>query len=288
MICPLCTYTEWSPSWAGSISYRGKEYEYRRCLSCGSLYSYPMPDAETLALMYGTDYERFLSAEESMSGVMGAGEVIRWLGLNRPGTFIDYGCGAGHLLREAAKRGWRSVGVELDQRIAEKYGNGAEVLIVTDPAKLSGERKADVLHLGDVIEHLTDPDAQIPHILSLLKKGGILLAQGPLEANPNLFLTVMRWARLLRGRRILEMPPYHVIQATAGGQRAFFTRFGLVELAFTIHEVSWPAPGRLAMGDLLNPRAVALFSVRCVSQFVSGFRPSVLGNRYFYAGRWNG
>lgn len=288
MICPLCSHVEWRPSWVSLISYRGKEYEYRRCLACGSLYSHPMPDAETLALMYGTDYERFLSEEESMSGMAGAGEVIRWLGLNKPGTFIDYGCGAGHLLREAAKREWRAIGVELDQRIAEKYSDGADVLIVTDPAKLSSERKADILHLGDVIEHLTDPDAQIPQILGLLKKGGIFLAQGPLEANPNLFLTAMRWARLLRGRRTLEMPPYHVIQATADGQRSLFRRFGLAELAFTVHEVSWPAPGRLAMGDLVNPRAVALFSIRRISQVVSGFRPGVLGNRYFYAGRWDG
>jgi hypothetical protein len=33
---------------------------------------------------------------------------------------------------------------------------------------------------------------------------------------------------------------------------------------------------------------VALFSVRRVSQLVSGLRPGALGNRYFYAGRWDG
>jgi len=250
-----------------------------------------MPDAETLALMYGPDYERFLSDEESMSGMAGTGEVLRWLKRSKPGTFIDYGCGAGHLLREAAKEGWKAVGVELDQRVAEKYSDGAGVLIVTDPTKLTelgSEGEADVLHLGDVIEHLTDPDTQIPRILSLLKKEGILLAQGPLEGNPNLFLTAMRWARRLRGRRVLEMPPYHVIQATAGGQQAFFRRFGLAELAFTVHEVPWPAPGRLTRDNILNLRALALFSVRRISQVVSSFRPGALGNRYFYAGRWSG
>jgi len=244
-----------------------------------------MPDAETLNLMYGPDYDRFLSAEESMSG---ESEIIRWLRLNKSGTLIDYGCGAGHLLREATKEGWKAVGVELDQRVADKYGTGGEVLIVTDPAKLGNGNKADVLHLGDVIEHLTDPDAQIPRILGLLKKGGTLLAQGPLEANPTLFLMAARWARLLRGRRVFDAPPYHVIQATAQGQREFFRRFHLTELEFSISEVSWPARESLAMGDFLNPRAVALFFVRRLSQFVSGLRPGALGNRYFYAGRWDG
>jgi SAM-dependent methyltransferase len=243
-----------------------------------------MPDSETLGLMYGPDYDRFLSAEESMSG---EGEIIRWLRLNKAETLIDYGCGAGHLLREAAKEGWKAIGVELDQRVADRYG-GAGVLIVSDPAKLGAGHKADVIHLGDVIEHLTDPDAQMPRILGLLKKGGTLLAQGPLEANPNLFLMAVRWARLLRGPRVLEAPPYHVIQATAEGQREFFRRFRLTELAFSVSEAPWPAPGSLAISDLLSPRAVALFSVRRVSQFVSSFRPGALGNRYFYAGRWDG
>jgi SAM-dependent methyltransferase len=283
MACPLCARPEWRRSWVGSIRYRRREYEYRRCLGCGTLYAYPMPDAEAIALMYGPDYERFLSDEESMSG---AGEVIRWLRLSEPGTFIDYGCGAGHLLRKAAGAGWKAAGVELDQRVADRYGD--EMLVVTDSAKLGAEHKADVIHLGDVIEHLPDPDAQIPRILGLLKKGGTLLAQGPLEANPNLFLMAVRWARLLRGPRVLEAPPYHVIQATAEGQREFFRRFRLMELAFSISEVAWPAPESLAIGDLLNPRAVALFSVRRVSQFVSGLRPGALGNRYFYAGRWEG
>jgi SAM-dependent methyltransferase len=285
MSCLLCAHTEWRPSWVGSTRYRGREYEYRRCLGCGSLYAHPMPDAETLKLMYGPDYDRFLSAQESMSG---ESEIIRWLRLNKSGTLIDYGCGAGHLLREATKEGWKAVGVELDQRVADKYGTGGEVLIVTDPAKLGNGNKADVLHLGDVIEHLTDPDAQIPRILGLLKKGGTLLAQGPLEANPTLFLMAARWARLLRGRRVFEAPPYHVIQATAQGQREFFRRFHLTELEFSISEVSWPARDSLAMGDFLNPRAVALFFVRRLSQFVSGLRPGALGNRYFYAGRWDG
>lgn len=285
MACLLCAHTEWRPSWVGSIRYLGREYEYRHCLGCGSLYAHPMPDAETLDVMYGPDYDRFLSAEESMSG---ESEVIRWLRLNKAGTLIDYGCGAGHLLRETAKEGWKAVGVELGQRIADKYSAGAEVLIVTDPAKLDADHKADVLHLGDVIEHLTDPDAQMPRILGLLKRGGTILAQGPLEGNPNLFLTAIRWTRRLRGQHVLEAPPYHVIQATAEGQRTFFRRFGLAELAFTIHETHWPAPGRLTMRDIPNLRAVALFSLRRISQLISSFRPDVLGNRYFYAGRWDG
>jgi hypothetical protein len=35
---------------------------------------------------------------------------------------------------------------------------GAKNFIVTDPAKLGADHKADVLHFRDVIEHLTEDD----------------------------------------------------------------------------------------------------------------------------------
>lgn len=56
----------------------------------------------------------------------------------------------------------------------------------------TGEPVVDVLHLGDMIEHLTDLEHQFPEILRLIKPGGYLLAQGPLEAGPNLFTSVLK------------------------------------------------------------------------------------------------
>ncbi len=66
-------------------------------------------------------------------------------------------------------------------------------------SKLShANRLADVLHLGDVIEHMTKINEQMPEILKLIKPGGFLIAQGPLEANFNVFTLGIRLSRSFR------------------------------------------------------------------------------------------
>src|SRR5262249_13617589 len=156
-------------------------------------------------------------------------QVVHWLERNGRGVFLDYGCGAGALLTEARRLGWDAVGVEFDAEVATEVGRrtGARTLTAAQAERLRAPL-ADGPHLGDVLEHLTDLEHQMPQILGLLNPDGVLLAQGPLEANANLFTALLRLARRARPRRI-EMAPYHVLLATARGQRALFRRFGLEE-----------------------------------------------------------
>jgi SAM-dependent methyltransferase len=245
-----------------------------------------MPDDDMLRRLYGADYAN-AGADASVEDPKQPRRVLEYLSSRPPGTFVDFGCGSGFLLREAGRLGWTSFGVEYDPAIAEETTRttGAAVFAVgAIPASL----KADVLHLGDVIEHLTRLDTQMPRILDLLAPQGILLAQGPLEANPTLFNVAVRAARGLRRRRQASMPPYHVLLATRGGQRRFFERFGLRELTFSLSEVAWPAPSRLATRDLRSPRRVGLFLASLASRAASRLAPHRLGNRYFYVGTRRG
>jgi SAM-dependent methyltransferase len=287
MACPLCGRDTSGPSWLGSTSYRGRRFEYVQCHSCGTIYCDPMPDDETLAHMYGINYSEAFQGDSHVDDPKEPRRTLEWLGRVGGGTFIDYGCGEGALLVEAAKLGWRPYGVEFDPEVASRVEGRTGVKIFSDPSALLDEAggPADVLHLGDVIEHLTALDRQMPEILRLLKPGGILLAQGPLEGNPNLFLAMLRLSRSIRKRRRYQMAPYHVLLATAVGQKALFCRFGLVELEYSIHEASWPAPSRISAADLGRPWVLGLFAARRLSQWVSKLLPDKVGNRYYYAGR---
>jgi hypothetical protein len=140
------------------------------------------------------------------------------------------------------------------------------------------------MHLGDVIEHLTTPLDVLQSLVGLLQPTGWLLAQGPLEAGPCLFASVVRAARTLRSAPPVEMPPYHVLQATVVGQRTLFERVGLRELDYRVSEVAWPAPRKVTLDVMRHPRSLALFVLRKVSQTVSAVTPARLGNRYFYMG----
>src|SRR5262249_22281433 len=135
---------------------------------------------------------------------------------------------------------------------------------------------------GDVLEHLTGLPGQLRVILRLVRPGGLVVAQGPLEANACVFTWVVRGARGLRGAPTATMAPYHVVLATAAGQRRLFERSGLACLEFSVSEVDWPAPARIGARDLRDPRRVALFALRRVSRATSRVASTRFGNRYLY------
>jgi SAM-dependent methyltransferase len=284
--CPLCGASGSHESWLGSLRYDGREFPYVECESCRSLYADPMPGEETLASMYGPQYEAMVSTGHGIVDPKERGRVVAWLRTQPTGTFLDYGCGVGRLLEDVKASGWRTLGMEFDPRVAAETSARVGVPVI-DRFGLDAieQQPVDVLHLGDVIEHLTDPDADMPRILRLIKPGGYLMAQGPLEAHATLFTGALKIARRLRGTRVSDMAPYHVMLATAAGQQAFFRRFGLEAVTFAMHEVAWPAPGRLDGRDLTDPRAIVLFTLRKVSQALSALDPDRWGNRYFYIGR---
>jgi SAM-dependent methyltransferase len=242
-----------------------------------------MPDEALLAEMYGPEYL------DSFAGASPTGEDRDFSGplavLERQprGRFIDYGCGDGALVRAAATLGWDALGVEFDGAVAARVSARTGLRVVGIHAAAM-EPPADVVHLGDVIEHLTDVDRQLPAILRLVKPGGLLLAQGPLEAHANVFTWVLHLARLVR-RTPSSIPPYHVVLATATGQRRLFTRCQLQPIDFVIREVAWPAPARLGIRDATQLRVVALYALRKASQAVTRLTRGRWGNRYFYAGR---
>lgn len=270
----------------GSTIYHGSRFEYQECLDCRSMYVSPMPDRETLEQMYGDDYGQFISLEETHSGGEGTSRVLDELRKIDAGTFLDYGCGGGFLIKEVASAGWRAFGVEFDRSATEKLRGRADSEVVSDLDEFPVGLQFDAVHMGDVIEHLTDVNAGMLGILERLKTGGTIIAQGPLEANFNLFLTGIRFKKILRNSDS-SMPPYHVILATSAGQKELFARFGLEELAFDVSETAHPAPEKFGAADLRNARLTALFILRRVSQAISPLLSSSSGNRYFYVGRKN-
>lgn len=285
--CPLCGEWGHRDSWLGSVVFNRREFRYVECLECRSLYCSPMPDAETLGVMYSRDYQRQWPDDPSIVDPKQPERVTAQLRESGTGVFVDFGCGGGRMLERASGLGWRAIGTEFDPAVAAEVEKqtGCSVYVVSDEFFDRHAALADVVHLGDVIEHLTAMVDQMTQVLRLLKPGGRLIAQGPLEANGNLFTQVVKWARRVRRVRPIEAPPYHVLLATGVGQRALFCRLGLIEREFTMVEVSWPAPGRLRRKDLLRPKAIGLFILRRISQMVSALRPQTWGNRYFYVGQ---
>lgn len=279
--CPLCGGGELHGSWL-KTSFRGKAFDFLECADCRSLVCDPMPDTETLSQMYDSTYADFWGDSGDDKSLEKFASVLKYLETLEKGTFIDYGCGDGGLLRKVKSLGWDVLGIEFNPDFAKSLAaEGIRVLSYSDEIT----EKADVLHLGDVVEHLTDLDGQFPQILDLLKDDGCLMSHGPLEGNPNLFYQMLKLGKKFKRDKVTEMPPFHVILATSQGQRALFERFGLKEMEFQVDEVAFPAVDSISLKDLTNIRTTGLFALRKASQITSSRDMPNLGNRYFYVGR---
>ena len=191
---------------------------------------------------------------------------------------LDFGCGAGHLLRALKARGLQAVGTEFSASAAANAADRSE----SEVFDLSDDRwKArgpwDCIHFGDVIEHLPDPASTLRDCLKLIVPGGLVSAEGPLEANRS---PVHAAARLfgqlkrLRGRgHAAEFPPYHLIFASAATQRRFFKGLArLQEVDWSVSETGWPYRRN---GALRNAIALASITISRVPLVGSGW-----GNRF--------
>lgn len=244
-----------------------------------------MPDDDLLSLMYGPEYGAVEPGHYDVDSPRDTTAVIDVLKRHPPGRIVDFGCGHGDLLVAIAKEtAWTPIGVEFEAAVAARVQarTGAQVLTYAD---LLAGRLEDIqaLHMGDVIEHLTELDQQMPSLLEVVEGGGFVLAEGPLQGGPTLFEASIQPAQGVRASSPVSMPPHHVLQETGRGQRSFFRRHGLTEETYVVYEVDWPAPSRLSRSDLSHPRTVALFSLRQASRRLS--RVMSWGNRYRYVGR---
>jgi SAM-dependent methyltransferase len=245
-----------------------------------------MPDEETLSRMYGPAYSGIGAVDQEIEDPKQPERLLAVLARHGPGCFVDFGCGSGSLLKEARRLGWTAVGVEFQADVVQKVAahTGSAVLLGIAGLRSCASLPADVIHLGDVVEHLTTPEVVLRELVPLLAPGGWLVSQGPLEAGPCLFSAALRFARRLRAARPVEMPPYHVLQATVRGQLRLFERVGLRPLAYVVTEVDWPAPSALSWIAARQPRSLGLFVLRRLSRAASALSGGALGNRYFYIG----
>jgi SAM-dependent methyltransferase len=263
--CPLCGGEAGGVAFPYATGYLGQRYHYFACAKCATRYIDPVPDEAAFAGMYapGNYHDLFYDGEGQSEYAAGAARLAAWLPAGS--RVLDYGCGAGHFVGALRAAGLDAAGAEHSAAAAANAAarTGATVFDL-DSDDWRKNAPWDCIHLGDVLEHLPNPRATISDLVGLIRPGGLLSVEGPLEANASLVHGAVRlfgWVKHLRHpRNVDEFPPYHLLFTSAKAQRAFFLRNNptLAELAWDVSETGWPYRRNGALRNAIALGAIAL------------------------------
>lgn len=239
----------------------------------------PIPGPELWPLMYTDAYfETYSVHHSSCRGYLAGKKVaerVSEMRLERiqdycaSGRLLDVGCAGGHFLAAARRRGYDVVGIEYSRTMAAyaKEAYGLDVL-QGDFLELEVPGTFDIVHMEDVLEHLSDPFAVLKKIHHLVAPSGLLVVDGPLERQPNLSLALLEVNLRMRNIHNLEMAPAHIWQFTLGTQRRLVERAGFVEsCAWVCQEAIQPLPP--ATSSLTNLRRHVAGVVNAVAVWVA-------------------
>jgi len=213
--CPICASKE--AHWAAD--HRG--LRIARCEDCGHGYVWPLPSLEFLNSIYDNptyyqgaaesigfhDYQSLAPARNRMF----ARHLTRIEGVVGTGRILDVGCATGDFLKVARSRGWRVIGADPSAARAEVEAAGIELVGTTVHDSVVEEGSLDAVTFWDVLEHVTNPIADLTQARKLLKPGGVIALTVPDSANVLARASGRRWFGY----------------KTAGEHLQFFTRASL-------------------------------------------------------------
>lgn len=229
--CLACGGSQLRPL-AMRYAWNGLDFPAAECAACGMRFLRVQPAGDTLTRMYAAEYfatdfrcgrsdrpsddaQAFLPENR---GLVDAFESLREsAGAPRTGRLLEVGCAHGLLLEHARSRGWSVRGVEFSTDAANAArARGLDVVTGTlEDARLPAG-SADLVYLGDVLEHVPDCRATLAEVARVLAPGGHLFLRGPITTNSLArSLALAAWGAA--GRSIvLREPPYHVWEFTPG------------------------------------------------------------------------
>jgi SAM-dependent methyltransferase len=198
--CPACE----APAAGAAAEVPDHEYglaycaRYAHCGNCGTLFQEPMPSLQELARFYPPDYHSMTHAG-LLSAIRNHVRIARLEKLApREGAILDYGCGDGAFLVQAARRmsGRPLWGFEIAERAEKTVLAGGAVTVVKGSLRdlLAVVPECGLITLNHVIEHLPDPGATVSALVERLAPGGVFEGQTPAADSLERAVFGVRWS----------------------------------------------------------------------------------------------
>jgi SAM-dependent methyltransferase len=225
------------------------------CKLCQFAHAIPLPTAAELTTVYAHDYytqekplyiEHYLEDEDWWNEVYAQRYAQLEMLLERDRrSILDVGSGPGLFLAAGRRRGWAVKGMEPSTKAGEYSRNVLGLDIVSDfltPENSASLGKFDVVNMGEVLEHLTDPMGILGIASNLLNAGGLLCLVVPNDFNP--FQIILR--DHLGFSPWWVAPPHHLNYFTPESLRVLVSRADFQVLHV---ETTFPIDMFLLMGE---------------------------------------
>jgi hypothetical protein len=250
----------------GTLAWFGPRlnYEYHRCMQCGTIQLYPLPSEVELTHAYAADYATAAHYQGEaelcrMSARPYHQSIVRTLKDYRAGGLVvDYGAGWGGLSELLIAAGFRTQGIEPSEMMAAHCREKGLPVQQGDLSVLQNmDGQVGAFALSTVFEHLVAHDAWLTRAYQLLVPRGLFVTLQPTAPFADFMGRMVRFGDLHKPLPALHQvfcPPWHV---------AFFSFDGLKQLmakhGFELLDIR-PAPqGR--MQGLMGLAQIALGTV---------------------------
>ena len=252
VVCNLCGADNWTVRFHSTLngtlspevdafrctsSGYGEHAQIVQCHECGYVYANPTWEPDDLLEAYETVEDEVYVAERTGRELtfrkhLEALEALSGAPANR--RFLDVGAYIGVFVEVAREAGWDAMGVEPSEwAVAEAQRRKVPVIEGTlDAEALQGEQ-FDMITIWDVIEHFSDPAAELSKAFERLKPGGIIAVHTMDIDSLTARLMGKRWPWLMSMHvhffskrtltQMLERCGFEVIQTRTEGR---YLRFG--------------------------------------------------------------
>lgn len=184
--------------------------------------------------------------------------------------FLDYGCGASaEVVIRAANLGFTSFGLEVEESTRFKAQLESSCKIFSPEEIVSAGTQFDLIFLGDVLEHLNNPQDTLNEIYNILLPSGVLIVQGPLEGAPTISNFSLSIKSLFLRDSPSDFPPYHVSLATRKSIFEVFNKANLKIRYLKISEPLWPAPRFGSKASLISFSALIFSFTKLLDIFLN-------------------
>lgn len=232
--CPICGGR--GTPYFRAFAYRMSDFVYphlpvklwMKCDSCGNLYTRKYP--EELLKPSAPEGVIVPDPAKDLTSISGTNANILsiWSNiLNRISTYSDgkklleVGVGTGELLAVALELGYLPTAVEIVPKAAHKVANMLGISVwCGDFLNYSPETTYSVITMGDVIEHVTDPEKALRNAYRLLDENGVLWISTPnFESS---------FSKMLKFQDPMWLEPYHISYFNRSGFERLATKCGFI------------------------------------------------------------